>query len=103
MKHLDFQSAYRTSNMLDRLMRLMKKHKINSQMFHSTTEATTLNFRALALIHNFSPYSPAISKSKENITSPAQKLNKKVFAQDWLENLILSAFRAKFKYHCNPL
>ncbi|MEN0049549.1 MAG: hypothetical protein AAF806_20985, partial [Bacteroidota bacterium] len=88
MKHLDFHNAYRTSNMLDRLMRVMKKHKINSQMFHSTTQATTLNFRALALIHNFSPYSPALCKRKENITSPVHKLNKKVFADDWLENLI---------------
>ncbi|MEN0049627.1 MAG: hypothetical protein AAF806_21380, partial [Bacteroidota bacterium] len=62
-----------------------------------------LNFRALALIHNFSPYSPALCKRKENITSPVHKLNKKVFADDWLENLIFSAYRAKFQYHCNPL
>ena len=103
MKHLDFQNAYRTSNMLDRLMRVMKRHKMNSQMFHSTTQATTLNFRALALIHNFSPYSPSLWENKEKISSPVKKLNKRTFAEDWLENLILSAYRAKFKYHCNSL
>lgn len=83
MKHLDFQNAYRTSNMLDRLMRIMKRHKMNSQMFHSTTEATTLNFRALALIHNFSPYSPSLWENKEEISSPVKKLNKRTFAEDW--------------------
>jgi len=103
MKHLDFQDAYRTSNMLDRLMRTMKRHKINSQMFHSTTKATTLNFRALALIHNFSPYSPSIWENKEKTCSPVTKLNQQRFADNWLENLILSANRANFKYHCNPL
>jgi hypothetical protein len=103
MKHLDFQNAYRTSNMLDRLMRVMKRHKINSQMFHSTTKATTLNFRALALIHNFSPYSPALWENKEKTSSPVTQLNQRILAEDWLENLILSAYRAKFKYHCKPL
>ena len=75
-------------------------------MFHSTTRATTLNFRALALIHNFSPYSPSLwerSEDKKKVCSPSQKLNKRIFAENWLENLILSAYRAKFKYHCNSL
>jgi len=95
-------NAYRTSNMLDRLMRVMNRHKMNSQMFHSTTEATTLNFRALALIHNFTLYSPALQQ--ENAAySPAQKLNQVRFAEDWLENLLLSASRANFKYHCDLL
>lgn len=103
MKHLDFKNAQRTSNMLDRLMRNMKRHKINSQMFHSTTQATNNNFRAFALIYNFSPYSPAAYKEYKEYKSPSSKLNKKVFADNWLENLLLAANRAKFKYHCNPL
>jgi len=102
-KHLDFKNAYRTSNMLDRLMRTMKRHKMNSQMFHSTTLATNLNFRALALIHNFSPYSPSIWKDRTEVLSPALKVNNRKFADDWLENLLLSASRANFRHHCNPL
>jgi hypothetical protein len=85
--------------MLDRLMRAMKKHKINSQMFHSTTKATTKNFRAFALIHNFSPSSPSVWKEDEKLKSPAARLNKKVMADNWLENLILSAKKHQFRKH----
>lgn len=41
MKYFDNPEAKRTASMLDRLMRLMKKHKINSQTFHSDIEVTT--------------------------------------------------------------
>ena len=99
LKHLDYPNAHRTSNMLDRLMRAMKKHKINSQMFHSTTQATTKNFRAFALIHNFSPSCPSVWKEDEKLKSPAARLNKKVMADNWLENLILSAKKHQFRKH----
>jgi len=98
MKHFDNPKAKRTSNMLDRLMRLMKKHKINSQMFHGNIEATTKNFRAFALIHNFAPSSPRVWKKEAKFKSPAARLNKKIYAQNWLENLILSNSRAYFCY-----
>ena len=98
MKHFDNPKAKRTSNMLDRLMRLMKKHKINSQMFHNDIEATTMNFRAVALIHNFAPSSPSTWKKEPNFKSPVARLNKKVYAQNWFENLIISNKRAYFVY-----
>ena len=103
MKHFDFKNAHRTSNMLDRLMRSMKRHKFNAQMFHSTTKVTTDNFRSFALIYNFSPYSPSARKENKEFRSPADKLNKRKFSDNWLENLFLAANRAKFKYHCNPI
>jgi len=99
MKHIDNPEAHRTSNMLDRLMRAMKRHKVNSQMFHSTTQATTKNFRAFALIYNFTPSCPSVWKDKQEFKSPAARLNQKNYAEDWLENLLLSAKRHQFRQH----
>ncbi len=99
MRHIDNPDAHRTSNMLDRLMRAMKKHKVNSQMFHSTTEATTKNFRAFALIYNFTPSCPSVWKKKPVLKSPAERLNKRKYADDWLENLLLSAKKHQFRQH----
>lgn len=99
MKHIDNPMAQRTSNMLDRLMRAMKKHKINSQMFHSTTEATTKNFRSFALVYNFTPSVPIVWKENTTLKSPAARLNNKIYADNWLENLILSANRHFFRQH----
>lgn len=99
LEHIDNPMAERTSNMLDRLMRAMKKHKMNSQMFHSTTEATTKNFRAFALVYNFTPSVPIVWKDKVELKSPAARLNKRVYADNWLENLIISANRHFFRQH----
>ena len=53
LEHFDAPSAYRTSAHLDRIMKLMEKHQINSQMFHASLNSTSNNFRALALLYNF--------------------------------------------------
>jgi len=103
MKHIDNVNAHRTSNMLDRLMRIMKKHKINSQMFHSTTKVTTKNFRALALLYNFTPSCPSVWKELPELKSPVARLNQKNYAKDWLENLLLSAAKHHFRHHSNSL
>ncbi len=79
MKHFAHPNAHRTSNMLDRLMRAMKRHKINAQMFHSTTEATTKNFSAFALLYNFTPSSPSVWKEQPELKSPAARLNRKIY------------------------
>jgi hypothetical protein len=103
MKHLDNSKAHRTSNMLDRLMRAMKKHKVNSQMFHSTTQVTTDNFRAFALLYNFTPSCPSVWKEQSNFKSPAERLNQKSYANNWLENLLISAEICKSRYHSKLL
>ncbi|MFT5618659.1 MAG: hypothetical protein ACI85I_001894 [Arenicella sp.] len=99
MKHIDNPDAHKTSNMLDRLIRAMKKHTVNSPMFHSTTEATTKNFRAFALIYNFTPSCPSVWKEKPELKSSAERLNKKKYADNWLENLLLSAKKHQFRQH----
>jgi len=103
MEHLDQPQAYRTSNSLDRLMRCMKKHAYNSQMFHGKkVETTTQNFRALALLHNFTPYYPS-KHNKGKTNSPAAKLNGFTYHSNWLHNLMISASLGGFRHQRNPL
>lgn len=103
LAHLDFPNAYRTSNMLDRIMKFMNRHALNSQMFHSDTKATTDNFRAFALIHNFSPYSPAVSAKDPLLNTPVAKLNGFVYHHNWLQNLMIAASLNGFRQHSNLL
>ena len=103
LAHFDFPNAHRTSNMLDRIMKFMNRHAFNSQMFHSNTKVTSKNFRAFALIHNFSPYSPAISSKNPRLYSPVARLNGSVYHKNWLQNLLIAASCGGFKEHSNPL
>lgn len=102
-KHLDVPSAHRTSNMLDRVMRAMSRHAFNSQMFHATINSTTANFRAFALLYNFSPSCPAVTKRTGQLTSPAARLNRFVYHQDWLQNLLIAASLGGHRNHCKTL
>ncbi len=90
-KHLDNPDAHRTSNSLDRLMRHMNRHAMNSQCFHSNNEATTKNFTAFALLVNFTPSSPSIVTKHNGLYSPVARLNGHTFHQNWLINLLIAA------------
>ena len=91
LTHFDNPDAYRTSAHLDRVMKIMERHAINSQMFHATVSSTSMNFRALALIYNFSPSCPAVTKDFPDLVSPAARLNGFVYSKNWLENLVIAA------------
>ncbi len=101
--HLDFPTAHKTSNMLDRLMRSMNRHAFNSQMFHASVESTSNNFRAFALLYNFVPSCPSAWDDSQVLKSPAARLNGFVYHKDWLHNLLISASRGGFTNQCNPL
>ena len=103
MTHLDFPTAKRTSNMLDRLMRAMKRHAFNSQKFHGNISTTSMNFRAFALLYNFSPSSPSVWDSTKTLKSPAARLNGFVYHHHWLQNLLLAASCKDLCDHRNPL
>ena len=103
LAHLDFPSAYRTSNMLDRLMKFMDRHAIAAQSFHSTLESTTKNYRAFALLVNFTPSSPMITKRCPEFISPAARLNGFVYHHNWLQNLLIAASLGGYRQHSNPL
>ena len=96
--------AHLTSNALDRLMKFMSAHARNSQMFHSNLNATQRNWHAFALLHNFCPSCPTTQrKYGPEWDSPAARLNQFKYADNWLENLLLSASHAQLQHHCNPL
>lgn len=89
--HFDHPEAYRTSAKLDRLMKNMEKHANNSQMFRGDIEANTKNFRAFALLCNFTMSCPKVTKVHDQLTSPAARLNGFIYADSWLENLLIAA------------
>lgn len=103
LTHLDFPNAHRTSNQLDRVMKFMDRHAFNSQMFHSNIPATTKNFRAFALIHNFLPSCPTVIRKNPELTSPAARLNGFNYHQNWLHNLLIAASLGGYRQHRNPL
>ncbi len=82
--------AHRTSNMVDRLMRFLDRAFFNAQYFHGLLESAENRVRALALLWNFCPSSPETVKKYGGQSSPAERLNGKCYADNWLENLLVS-------------
>ncbi len=88
----DFPGAFRTSNMLDRLMRKMDRHLFNTQYFHGSLFSAELGIRGWALIQNFAPSNPITQKKyNDGFQSPAERLNKFRYNDNWLQNLLISA------------
>jgi hypothetical protein len=103
LAHFDFPKAHKTSNMIDRSMRAMNRHANNSQMFHGDILSTTHNFRAFALLHNFSPSCLQAWDESAVLISPAARLNGFVYHHDWLQNLLIAASLGGYRNHSNPL
>jgi hypothetical protein len=88
-RYFDNPNAHRTSNMLDRLMKLMDRKIFKAQGFHGSLEAANTGMRSFALLHNFAPSCPA---SRENgHKSPAERLNGFAFSDNWVENLLIAS------------
>jgi hypothetical protein len=83
--------GHRTSNMLDRLMRSMSRYFESCQHLHGSTEACRLHVRAWALLHNFRPWGPEAVRDNDGWYSPAERLNRHRYHDDWLQNLLVSA------------
>jgi hypothetical protein len=86
----DHGYAHRTSNMVDRLMKFLDRACFNAQYFHGTFEAAESRVRALALLWNFCPSSPSTVRKYQGKACPAERLNGKRYAENWLENLLVS-------------
>ncbi len=86
----DHLTAHRTSNMVDRLMKFLDRAFFNAQYFHGTPESAEARVRALALLWNFCPSSPETVKKYGGQLCPAERLNGKRYAENWLENLLVS-------------
>jgi hypothetical protein len=83
--------SHRTSNMLDRVMRLMNRYFEDTQHLHGSKEAGERHCRAWALLHNFRPWHRATARANGGWRSPAERLNQHRYHDDWLQNLLVSA------------
>ena len=86
----DHLYAHRTSNMVDRLMKFLDRACFNGQYFHGTVESAEHRVRALGLLWNFCPSCPETVKKYGGQACPAERLNGKRYAENWLENLLIS-------------
>lgn len=86
----DHPTAYRTSNSLDRVMDRQDRYLYNGKYFHGHLISAEYRMRAWALCHNFKPYCPRATISR-TYDSPAHKLNRKRYHDNWLQNLMVSA------------
>jgi hypothetical protein len=89
--------CHRTSNMLDRVMRSMNRYFDDGQHLHGDAEACDLHCRAWALLHNFRPWHPAVTRENDGWRSPAERLNRHRYHDDWLQNLLISASLGGFR------
>lgn len=81
----------RTSNMVDRMMRSMNKYFDNGQHLHGGKEACNKHCRAWALLYNFCQWSPETTRANGGYRCRAERLNKKRYCENWLQNLYVHA------------
>jgi hypothetical protein len=86
----DHPDAHRTSTMGDRLMKFLDRAFFNAQYFHGRPDSAESRVRALALLWNCCPSSPETVRQYAGQTCPAERLNGKRYADNWLENLLVS-------------
>jgi len=96
MKAYNYPSAYKTSNMLDRVMDHQDRYIYSCRYFHGDRISSEYSVRAWALLYNFHPYCPR-SKIAEKYKSPAHKLNSFIYHDNWLKNLLVSASMGGFR------
>ena len=87
----DHPGCYRTSNLVDRLLRRLDYHLYCTQHLHGTPAAAEQGLRGWALIHNFAPSCPEVVRESPGLRSPAERLNGMRYHADWLQNLLVSA------------
>lgn len=86
----DHPKGHRTSNMLDRLMRSMNRYFDDGQHLHGSRDACDQHCRAWALLYNFTPWHPATAEDNNGWQSPAERLNRNRYHDNWLQNLLVS-------------
>jgi hypothetical protein len=96
----DHAGCYRTSNLVDRLLRRLDYHLYCTQHLHGTPGAAEQGLRGWALIHNFAPSTPETVRESPGLRSPAERLNGRRYHAEWLQNLLISASLGG--YRCPP-
>jgi hypothetical protein len=87
----DHGDGHRTSTMLDRVMKSMQRYFDAGQHLHGSPEAARRHVRAWALLHNFTPWGPEARRANDDWRSPAERLNRHRYHDNWLHNLLVSA------------
>jgi hypothetical protein len=87
----------RTSNMLDRVMRSMNSYFVGCQHLHGKEQAMQCHSQAWALLYNFTPWGPEAQQANDPWRSPAERLNRHRYHENWLHNLLISASLAGFR------
>jgi hypothetical protein len=83
--------------MLDRVMRGMNRYFDNGLHLHGGEEACQRHCRGWALLFNFRPWNPATARANNGWRSPAERVNKHRYHDNWLQNLLVSASLAGFR------
>ena len=86
----DHPGCRRTSNMVDRLTNRLYRVLYAHRGVHGHRRTSEWRLRGWALLHNFCPFAPRAGKPRE-FESPAHRLNKKRYHDNWLQNLLISA------------
>jgi hypothetical protein len=97
----DYPNGHRTSNMLDRLMRSMNRYFDDGGHLHGSRAACDQHCRAWALLYNFTPWHPATSQDNDGWQSPAERLNRHRYHENWLHNLLVSASLGGYRNHAS--
>jgi hypothetical protein len=92
-----YPGGYRTSNLLDRVMRAMNRYFEDSQHLHGSLPACNRHCRAWALLYNFRPWHPATARANGGYHSPAERLNRHRYHDNWLANLWIAASLAGYR------
>ena len=87
----DHPEAYRTSNMVDRLIRWFDRSLFTRQYFHGTLASANKAVRAWALLRNYYPYCLRKIDEKNKFVCAASELNGFIYSSNWLENLIMAS------------
>ena len=86
----DHLGAHCISNLVDRLMKFLDRACFHGQYFHGTFASAESRVRAWRLLWNFCPSSPGTVKKYHGQACPAERLHGKRYADNWLENLLIS-------------
>ena len=84
-----YPNAHRTSNMIDRHMVPMDRWLFNARYFHGHLLSAERQVRAWALFHSFWHYCPR-AHIRKKFKSPAHKINKFIYHDNWLHNMLIS-------------
>jgi hypothetical protein len=64
---------------------------------HGSREAGARRCRAWALLYNFTPWGPDTRRANDGPRSPAERLNRHRYHDNWLQNLLVSASLAGYR------